>query len=269
MRYSYYWIVDIQIQLDTRLTIPLTMQSLLRVLMNKITCLIILNTTFVLAGSLAPTSSCMATASLDEEYTQTNPVKTESRPINKSPKNFNNPNLYESVQNLRFDDLKQEPEILNFFVPPLVSGNVIPHIPESPPKPSPEEHIDLSRATTRRPASAWRIIARSLFSKKAKKNDFYSRMSASSSLVYKSMIDHGLALNWLVKDKSDNSRQIHFLIPGEEKLKSAVVVIRDDPGGKFCHVRARIIPYPSSSSTSQMTMLLSKVNSSLQMKDVL
>ena len=86
---------------------------LLRVLMNKITCLIILNTTFVLAGALAPTSSCLATASLDEEYTQTNPVKTESPPINKPPKNFNNPNLYESVQNLRFDNLKQEPEILN------------------------------------------------------------------------------------------------------------------------------------------------------------
>ena len=224
---------------------------------------------FLLAANLIlSVNNALATAELDTEELKTAPAIKKFPSVQiKKPKTEPIQSKQEKQAVNTKESLKDEKEIFTFRVPPAVSGNVIPHIPDGLPDLPPDTLFSTPKYYVFKPSAAWRITARSLFEKPVQSKDIQLKLNAPSLKAFKLLQNQGSLPGWSLKDFSENARQIAFEFLEADKPRVLIVAIKDVADGSI--LRARVTPYANTDSLNSCKNFLSRLQETLEMKDVL
>lgn len=237
--------------------------------------------------ALFSSQAALATAELDDEY-----APQKQKPTNRSiyspapspePGPSPAPGIYAPAPAINKTPAviqspgtttETEKEIVSFTLPPGTAGNVLPHIPQTPPPPSLAIGLvsPLGNTSGFKPSLSWRLTAHGLFANmdKPDKNLIQLVLRADSKTAWHTIAGNAAIMGLKLKSTAENARQLLLEFNDAEKSRNAVIAVKDDPTNPgFSIVRVKILPYATRSATNLLNLYLTRIKSTLEMKDVL
>lgn len=149
-----------------------------------------------------------------------------------------------------FNQVNQETseKLFSFSLPLATSGAVIPHLPETPPIPSPLTFLPPPYCATYKQPLAWRLTANDLFSKPLSAKVLSQTFQASASETIRSLINEA-SKEGLKPIMSTLSGHLLIEVPSQEKPTWFVLAIGLLPDNKS-EVRLKVLPYPLVSTST-------------------
>lgn len=166
----------------------------------------------------------------------------------------------------------KEKEILSISIPPEVTGNVLPHIPQAFPVPEPSIifYQPIESGFGNKPSLAWRLTARQLFQTNPDSKIISTSFTSSLENTITALVENTTPFGLEVKSLALDAGQLLLSFSKSDNTRYAVIALKEDtsnPGAII--LKAKILPYGNQSTTSILNLFLGRVKNSIESKDIL